>query len=552
MNSIKQNFQPPHPWLETVAPGASERKRPLNMHRLHKWGGLVAALWIFVLGITGFLIDHRGEWRWLWQVTVPEYLVSQKVLEKSTDSAIQLYRIDPSTSDVRLAGGRRGLWRSSDAGANWVETYFIGLDGSPQILSIVEDAVYGWGKLWLATDDGVWLSSDKGATATRVALEGSLITALTEGSSADELVGCVSRTKVFRLNLSDTSEPVWIFFSGLTEDQLPDSFGLSRFVRDLHYGRGLFTGISSLLINDAGGIGMMALSLTGFLFWWMPKKWKKEIGTQTRKTHLTKKSTMRLLFHSHSTVFGIVTVIPFVYLAITGILIDHNDVLGDWMKKVNVGREWLPPVYEMRSWDDEIYSVAGYPGESEKLSLGGRAGLFTTADSGRTWIREDLPGQPAVFVWTLRRIGDGLYTGGMGSPNYMKLPGKKWEKAKGTGHMPSDMLVLPDGRIGWKGHGGIKARVNGDEYETIRMDMPILAGVPIFYFLDGLHSGVIFHEQWKWVNDLVSVIGLILVVTGLTRLWRHWKPSLKGYLNLARREPRAVMTAANEVAATKR
>jgi len=538
MKSNKQNIQSNHPWLETVAEGASERKRPLNMHRLHKWAGLVAALWIFVLGITGFLIDHRGEWRWLWQFTVPEYLVSQKVLEKSIDGAIQIYRIDPESQNNHLAGGRRGLWRSNDAGESWIETFFAGLDGDfPQVISVVEDSTEGWGKLWLATDDGIWVAKDRGRTAERIALEGNLITSLAVGSKPGELLGVISRSDVFRLDVSNPAERVSISLSGLKEEQLPESFALSRFIRDLHYGRGLFTGISSLLINDVGGVAMAVLSLTGFFFWWMPRKWKKRVGTQTRKDHRNMKSTMRLLFHSHSTVFGVLAVIPIIYLALTGIIIDHNEELGPWLKKVNVNRSWLPPVYDMKSWDDEIYSLAGYPGEAGKFSLGTRGGLFTTTDGGNSWIKENLPGPAAVFVWTLRRIGEGLYTGGMGSPNYMKLPEEKWAKVKGAGHMPSDMMVLSDGRIGWKGHGGIKVPTAEGDSEVIPIQLPVLTGVPIFYMLDGLHSGLIFHEQWKWVNDFVSILGLILVVTGFVRWWRYARSRYFKFLAGFRSEP---------------
>ena len=49
---------------------------------------------------------------------------------------------------------------------------------------------------------------------------------------------------------------------------------------------------------------------------------------------------------------------------------------------------------------------------------------------------------------------------------------------------------------------------------------PVTDYVPWFYVLDGLHSGVLIHSQWKWVNDFIAVIAIFLVITGLIRWWR--------------------------------
>jgi hypothetical protein len=50
---------------------------------------------------------------------------------------------------------------------------------------------------------------------------------------------------------------------------------LNRFVRELHFGKGVVGSLTSLVMNDIGGLGMFILSLTGLLYWGLPKWWKQ-------------------------------------------------------------------------------------------------------------------------------------------------------------------------------------------------------------------------------------------------------------------------------------
>jgi hypothetical protein len=44
-----------------------------------------------------------------------------------------------------------------------------------------------------------------------------------------------------------------------------------------------------------------------------------------------------------------------------------------------------------------------------------------------------------------------------------------------------------------------------------------------FDLIDGLHTGEIIASWWKWNNDIISIMAIIVVVTGLMRWWkRKW------------------------------
>ncbi len=492
-------------------------RRLPGARKLHTWAGLGAGLWLVVLGLSGFVLDHR-DWNWLWQSTVPELLVPERVAATARRGTVRLYQLDPAQPSRRVAGGPQGLWFSEDGGQSWRPAHFESMAGMPAINVVTPDPRHGWSLLWLGSRDGIWMFDPAAGVARRVALKGQNVTALSRGAVLDGLVGVVERSRVFRFGPATAFAPLWIDPQPPDPAQLPDRIGLSRLVHDLHFGRGLVTQPLSLLINDAGAWVMSLLPAGGFLFWWLPRRWKSR-SRGARPSAAWRKHTMRWLYRLHGPTLGLLAVVPFLYLTATGILLDHATELRPWMNGIQIPRALQPPVYSLDAWMGEIYGVAAYPGEPQRLSLGTRLGLFTSRDGGQSWRRESgVPVAPG-FVWTLRRHGNDLLIGGMGGPNLVRGGEGGWRMAKGTGHMPTD--ISPDGEGGylWLNREGLHAAGTGETIETA--GLPRLAGVPWYFLIDGLHTGVLIHPQWKWINDLVALACLLLTVTGLLRWWRQ-------------------------------
>lgn len=492
-------------------------RRRWTLHRIHQWVGLFAALWLAVLGATGFILDHR-DWHWLWRPALPVAALPPAVAAKSTSRTVALYQVNPRASAQRLAGGRRGLWLTGDGGRRWSRPVFGGRVEPPQIFAIVPDFRQGWKRLWLATDDGVWRSIDGGRAFTRIALPGRLITALTTGGPANSLLGVVDRSQIFRLATHGPRHVAWLDPQPPNIRALPPHIDLSRLVHDLHFGRGVFPGGVSLLLNDLAGFALMLLPLTGLLYWGWPKRWKRLRRAGRGVPAAAKGPAIRWLYRLHAPVVGVAALAPILYLSMTGVLLDHGSALNRWMHTVSLDRAWLPPVYRLRSWQDEIYSVAGYPDAVNRLSVGTRLGLFTSMDGGRTWRRDPaIPG----FVWTIRRVGGALFIGGMGSPNFEKTGGGAWRRVAGTGFMPSDMTALPGKGWLWSGPGGIRLIDGGGRPAAFSPRLPRVRAAAWFDLFDSLHSGLLIHVQWKWMNDLFAIAALLLAATGAPRWWRR-------------------------------
>ena len=482
-----------------------------TLHRIHKWMGLIAAVWLIVLGLTGFLLDHRDTWRWLWQGGVSENWINNVVDKKSKSGQIKYYQINPENSQQHIAGGLTGLWWSNDAGEYWLKTRFIGVERAPMISAVIFTEK---NKVWVASDDGLWLSENGGVSASQVTLAGSWVSAISENKKTNALIGVVERTKIFNYKIQ-TQQTSFINIKPVKVESLPKAISLSRFTRDIHYGRGVFDIPLSLLWNDISAIAMIVLPLTGFLFYWFPKKWRKDKKLNRKISHKFKKQSMRWLFRLHGPTFGLIAAIPFIYLSLSGILLDHGKELRGWMKSIQVTRSWQTPVYNLNSWQGEIYGIVNYSDNPEKFSVGTRLGLYTTEDNGDTWQRDNLLKDKALFIWTLRRHKENIFIGGMGGPNLSKPDKQSWHVVKDVGHMPSDITVDAEGNVLWKSRHGLK-----DRSGNITINLPVTDYVPWFYVIDGLHSGALIHSQWKWFNDFIAVIALLLVITGLIRWWR--------------------------------
>ena len=491
--------------------------RKWTLHRIHKWLGLVASVWLLVLGLTGLLLDHRDTWRWLWQGGISSNWVNSTVKDKSQSGQVRLYQVSPLQPALQVSGGLTGLWWSENSGQDWQATRFDAAETSPMIYAL---AFTRTGDLWIASDDGLWISKDQGKTAQQNKLAGKWISTITFNEKQKRLSGVVARSKIFHYHL-ESGEINWPILNPVMEDNLPVTINLSRYTRDIHYGRGIFTIPISLLWNDIAAIAMVVIPVTGLLFYFLPLKWKRKKRKNKTVSHRYKKQLIRWLFRLHAPFFGLIASLPILYLSLSGILLDHSTALRGWMKSVDITRHWQTPVYRLSSWEGEIYGLVTAKNKPTGFSIGTRLGLFTTEDNGGHWRRELLPGPASFFVWTLRQQQDAIFIGGMGGPNLVKQGRRPWLAVKAAGHMPSDITRIGSQWI-WKSHHGLVTGNLKTGFHHHHLSLPETTYIPWFYVIDALHSGMLIHSQWKWINDFFAVLAIILVVTGLIR-WQHKK-----------------------------
>lgn len=512
-----------------VATKSVSRSGRFTARLWHKWAGLFAFAWLAVLGGTGYVMNHREDWNWIWQHGLPAAWLSEAVVKTAESGLARHLQISPADPNQRIVAGARGVWWSDDAGQRWQAS--VADTALPLIINAVEPAP-DWSRVWFGSHDGVWCSHDGGRTLQRFALDGIKVTALARGSTEDELVGVADRGHVFRLSFA-VGGPVavtWLKLGPAAASTVVPGTNLSRLTLDLHYGRGLLGSPWDEWLNDVAGVGLALLCMTGLLLWWLPWRWRRgrQQGRKLPAASL-RRSTFVWLMGVHATWLGPVIVLPLALLFVTGVYIGHFAALAPLFKATEVSQAALPPTYALRSWDDWIECIAAYPGQPERLSVGTRTGLFTSENNGETWKTET---SVSGGVLRLRRIGTELLAPNGMSGLTQRLTASGWKPLAPAGShlaMASEVTPLGEGRYLWK-HGAMLHLSDGDGRELSGHSFkgPSAEIVPFYTVASRLHTGAIFWKQWKWVNDVFAVAGLLLLGTGVVRWWRLVRPSRSG------------------------
>ncbi len=434
----------------------------VTLHKLHKIAGLAAGLPLFLLAVTGFFLDHDA-WPFLYRVTTT---ISGNIAPDASVRLVEGYRIDPANPNRLTVCTRRGIYESDDGGRNFQKMSDLQCLG----LAAEGDALFA------ATDDGIyWREKSRWLP---LALKGAFVNAITVHDG--RILASVDKSKLYLIDRLGIVQSLAL--PPIDPELLRRPITLARFVRDLHYGRGIFESPFSLWLNDYGAVVLAWLALGGFLIWRRIRA--KKGGRTTRR-----------LIKLHANLVTIAAGIVLVVLAVTGIFLDHARGLGAFMKSVTIPSSILPPVYG--SLRHDIWSVD--LGEGGVVRIGNRYGVFAYRKG--EW-RLESPG----FAYRMIREGDRLYVSGMGASNRIYENGE-WHTLPRTPHMFRAVVQTPEGVRFFSPHG-------------TRLPLPALNDITLYTLLLGLHDGTFFASWWPWVDDTAALALLWLLLTGTIRWWK--------------------------------
>lgn len=494
------------------------KKRTLNQwfRWLHKWAGLVAALWLIVLGGTGLVLDHP-EWRRPNQATVPESWGSPDLTRFIRVTYMRQILVDSSNSSHWLGGSERGLWSSVDGGTSWRPVNFEGIEYSPQILALAAHPDDGFGRALVGTDEGIWQLSPRG-NADFLMLREHRINALSAGPASSEVVGVSDHSRVFVFDTA-TDKISWPIMQPV-EPVISGAVTLNRYVLNMHFGHGIAEGKYGVLINDYSGIAMVILGVSGFSFWFVRRRWRRKPSASTPQR---KKRISAWLFRSHAPIIGILAIVPIFYVSVTGIFGDHIRAIYKWSESVTVPAPLVPAGFSMRSLQGDIQDIVVNPADADGLIIATRKGLYTSGDGGQHWLRDDrLPIQKADYGNSLNlfRVADTLFLGAGLEANYVSQDGgSTWAVVAGpfTGISSG---AYADGTWYLKNSQGVFAGDSVTDMQQAPVKPPPLTGMPLFLFLADVHTGHAIAPWFPWVNDFVALLALILVISGPVIWWR--------------------------------
>jgi len=432
--------------------------------KLHKFFGLSAGLVVLILSITGFFLDH-DKWNFLYTAKITSYPSS---LKNANTRLFTSYYIDTKNPKYIVVGAKRGLYESYDGGVSF--SILANLQ-----INAIKQAKYN--QLFFATSHGIYILED--GMPIPFMLQGKYITSMSLYKNT--LVAVEDKKTIYFLDI-EKKKILKTLHAMLPQNLLNEDIKLSRFIRDLHYGRGLFDGDTSLFINDFGALVLTFLALSGFLIWYLI--YKKRVAKSSRRW-----------IRYHANIVTILAVVPVVILLITGVFLDHAKALGAFMKSVTISHKFLPPVYS--SLQEDIWSI-DYNGKY--LRIGNRYGVYRS-DDYKHWILEN-----RGFAYSLTRHKNLLFVGGMGTSNRV-CNKQEYQVLPKTPHMFKDVAI------------------NGQKvffFSPHKTDLPLpkFQDITLYSLLLSLHDGTFFGSWWIWVNDYGAFAMMLLFMTGI---WRWWK-----------------------------
>ncbi|WP_434580044.1 PepSY domain-containing protein [Sulfurimonas sp. NW15] len=441
----------------------------VKIYKLHKIVGLSFAAVLALLAFTGFLLDH-DKWSFLYTITFKS--VPQKSME-ADKRLFEAYYIDKKNPGTVIAGGKRGLFKSTDAGKHFEKI------SSLQCNAIREQKH----TLYIATSQGVYCYDFK--KLTPLVLKNRYISSL--ALYENKLVAVEEKERVYVVDIKSrkvtTSTEIL-----LPKEALQEDIKLSRFIRDLHYARGLFDEDLSLFLNDYGALVLLWLSISGYIIWYLIRSKQKA-------------QFARKMIKTHANIFVIFSIFPLFILLTTGIFLDHASALGKFMKSVTIPHKVLPPIYNTLKAD--IWAV-DYDGKVYRI--GNRYGIYKSRDLNK-WQLEN-----RGFAYRMIRRGKLLYVSGMGAPNRI-LDAKHFEILKNAPHMFRDIIEKEN-------------RVEYFSPVQKSVKLPQFHEATLYSVLLTLHDGSFFASWWIWVNDAAALSLLLLLVSGFLR-WRHKRKHFK-------------------------
>ena len=97
---------------------------------------------------------------------------------------------------------------------------------------------------------------------------------------------------------------------------------------------------------------------------------------------------------------------------------------------------------------------------------------------------------------------------------------EKWQPMSGIPTIIYDAEFFDQGLMIKNSRGFFREKENYD-FEMDEMKHPDLRAATLYLFMIEIHTGNAIHPQFKWISDIFTIMGIIMVITGPILWWRR-------------------------------
>ncbi|MFP4527471.1 MAG: PepSY-associated TM helix domain-containing protein [Candidatus Kapaibacterium sp.] len=481
---------------------------------IHKWAGLVLALFLVWMSISGILLNHPGM---ISGISVPKSLVPpQYHLDNWSRSALTDAAYFEGRPDEIYIGGRMGIWESRDSGRSFrpfmngefpESAYYrktrdilaTDLPGGDIIFAATSGGLY-------AMFDGKWQELIGGEDFKKVMIAGDRLLAFSENFIYQSGFDNIDFKKI------ETSR------------HEPDKrITLIDLFFELHGGHAWR--LPGRLLYDLAGIVIIFLSISAIYIWIFPRKWKPKF--------LQKPDFRRLFkyFFKYHLKLGIIFAFVIFLIAGTGLFMRPPLLVA--LIGGSIPAEYYPGIRHDNPWHSRIRNAMHDPHEN-RIIIDATDGYWTAPDDFSAPFRKSEP-PVAIFpmgatVFLTLEGGDYLIGSFLGLFRIDRESGEITDKIAGgeakigSSARPGDNLVTGYFRFGDEEYvnthysGLLSLNGETDKFQMPR-EMSESYRMPLWNFMFELHNGRIFNDiiggWYILVIPLGSLLFLLIALTGV-------------------------------------
>ncbi len=486
---------------------------------LHRWLGVLAALFILMFALSGIVLNHRSFFSGI--------DINRKYLPKNYRyNNWNLAAVKSATeigTDSILFYGNIGIWLT-DSTFSGFEPFNEGIkpgSDNRRTASIIKTTD---GKILAGTMSGLYFLDNNTWKIITLPVKETRITAITETPDG---LWILTRSHLMKARKTDSAiEPI--------EVALPHPAGfkaettLFRALWVIHSGKIL--GTPGKLLVDVMGVFMIFLSLTGIVWFMAPDMMKALKKKPTLKKRVAKVNRFSLKWHNH---IGIWSVVFLIILTITGMFLRPPLLIAIVNSKFPALKHTI--IDHPNPWYDKLRDIQ-YDRLADAFIISTSDGFFA-ATPGFSDSLFRIPTQPPISVMGINvfeQPEDGVFITGSFSGIHTWIPSQHFIQDRITGMyvIPGTGMAHPFGSVPVAGYFNPG---NGSEYifdynagvfstsrnlPNLPMPEPVSAHspMPLWNLALEIHTGrfysVIFGKYYILFIPLAGLVILTILVSG--------------------------------------